>query len=327
MRINSREFAALGLWLAAMVVAGPASAQDTSAQPVRLVAPFAAGGSADQIARLVGRSISQRLGVTVVVDNKPGAGGGIAAAEVARSAPDGRTFLIGSNGPLVINRAVYPKLPYDPDRDLLPVVALAETPLLLVARKNLPVASLSDLKSYASANTAQSLTMGSAGIGNITHLAGEYLSGLIGFRPLHVPFRGSAPAMLAVIAGQVDIMYDALPTSVQQVKDGAVKALAVTSARRLPELPETPTTRELGYDVGKVTAWFGMVAPARTPAALIVQFNAAANATLAEPEVKEKLAAIGFQAIGGSPAEFTDFIRTEVDRWVPLARSLDVKAD
>jgi tripartite-type tricarboxylate transporter receptor subunit TctC len=327
MRTNSRDFAAVGLWLAAMVVAGPAPAQDTSVQMVRLVAPFAAGGSADQIARLVGRSISQRLGVTVVVDNKPGAGGGIAAAEVARSAPDGKTFLIGSNGPLVINRAVYPKLPYDPDRDLLPVVALAETPLLLAARKNLPVASLSDLKSYASANTAQSLTMGSAGIGNITHLAGEYLSGLIGFKPLHVPFRGSAPAMLAVIAGQIDIMYDALPTSVQQVKDGAVKALAVTSARRLPELPDTPTMRELGYDVGKVTAWFGMVAPARTPAALVAQFNAAANAALAEPDVKEKLGAIGFQAIGGTPAEFTDFISAEIDRWVPLARSLDVKAD
>lgn len=327
MRTNLRAFASLGLWVAAIVAVGPATAQDTSSQPVRLVAPFAAGGSADQIARLVGKSLSQRLGAPVVVDNRPGAGGGVAAAEVARSAPDGKTFLIGSNGPLVINRAVYPKLPYDPDHDLLPVVALAETPLLLVVRKDLPVTSLSDLKSLAVANAAKPLTMGSAGIGNITHLAGEYLSGLIGFKPTHVPFRGSAPAMLAVIAGHVDIMYDALPSSLQQVKDGAVKAVAVTSARRLSELPDTPTMHELGYDVGKVTAWFGMVAPAKTPAAVVAQFNAAANAALAEPDMKEKLAAIGFQAIGGSPADFTNFIRAEVGRWVPLARSLDVKAD
>ena len=327
MRTISSAFATLTLWVAAIVVADPARAQDTSSQPVRLVAPFAAGGSADQIARLVGKSLSQRLGVTVVVDNRPGAGGGVAAAEVARSAPDGKTFLIGSNGPLVINRAVYPKLPYDPDHDLLPVVALAETPLLLVVRKDLPVASVADLKSLALANAAKPLTMGSAGIGNITHLAGEYLSGLIGFKPTHVPFRGSAPAMLAVIAGHVDIMYDALPSSLQQVKDGAAKALTVTSARRLAELPDIPTTRELGYDVGKVTAWFGMVAPAKTQAGLVAQFNAAANAALAEPDMKEKLAAIGFQAIGGSPGEFTDFIRAEVGRWVPLARSLDVKAD
>jgi tripartite-type tricarboxylate transporter receptor subunit TctC len=327
MRTISIAFAMLALCVGAIFIADPAPGQDASSQPVRLVAPFAAGGSADQIARLVGKSISQRLGVTVVVDNRPGAGGGIAAAEVARSAPDGKTFLIGSNGPLVINRAVYPKLPYDPDHDLLPVVALAETPLLLVVRNDLPVKSVSDLKSYADANAAKPLTMGSAGVGNITHLAGEYLSGLIGFKPSHIPFRGSAPAMLAVIAGQVDIMYDALPTSLQQVQNGAAKALAVTTAHRLPELPDIPTTRELGYDVGKVTAWFGMVAPAKTPAAIVAQINAAADAALAEPDMKEKLAAIGFQAIGGSPAEFAAFIRAEVDRWVPLARSLDVKVD
>jgi tripartite-type tricarboxylate transporter receptor subunit TctC len=323
MRTNSKAFTALALWLAAIVVAGPAAAQDTGSQPVRLVVPFAAGGSADQIARLIGKSLSQRLGVTVVVDNRAGAGGVIAAAEVARSAPDGKTFLIGSNGPLVIHRAVYTKLPYDPDHDFLPVVALVETPLLLVVRKDLPVNSLSDLKS-AGANAAKPLTMGSAGSGNITHLAGEYLSGLIGFKPAHVPFRGSTPAMVAVLSGHV---YDALPTSLQQARGGGVRALAVTSASRLPELPDTPTMRELGYDAGKVTAWFGMVAPAKTPAALIAQFNAAANAALAEPEVKQKLAAIGFQAIGGNPAEFAGFIRAEVDRWVPLARSLDVKVE
>jgi tripartite-type tricarboxylate transporter receptor subunit TctC len=326
MRTVSSAFATLTLWLAAIVAAGPAAAQDAGSQPVRLVVPFAAGGSADQIARLIGKSLSQRLGVTVVVDNRAGAGGVIAAAEVARSAPDGKTFLIGSNGPLVIHRAVYAKLPYDPD-DLVPVVPLVETPLLLVVRKDLPVNSLSDLKSYAGANAAKPLTMGSAGSGNITHLAGEYLSGLIGFKPAHVPFRGSTPAMVAVLSGHVDIMYDALPTSLQQAQGGGVRALAVTSARRLPELPDTPTMRELGYDVGKVTAWFGMVAPAKTPAALVAQFNAAANAALAEPEVKEKLAVIGFQAIGGSPTEFAGFIRAEVDRWVPLARSLDVKVE
>jgi tripartite-type tricarboxylate transporter receptor subunit TctC len=326
MRITTTVFSTLGLGLALLI--GPsAHAQLPKSQFVRLVVPFAAGGSADQIARLIGTKLSQRLGVAVMIDNKTGASGNLAAADVARSAPDGKTFFVGSNGPLVINRAVYASLPFDPDRDFVPVVAMAETPLLLAVRKDLPVSSVADLLSYAKANATKPLTMGSASTGNITHLAGEYLSELIGFKPIHVPFRGSAPAMMAVVSGHIDIMYDALPTAMQQVQSGNVKALAVVSERRLAELPDTPTLRELGYDIGKVTAWFGLTAPANTPATVISQFNAAVGAALAEPDVKEKLAVIGFQTMGGSPDDFTTWIRAEVDRWVPLARSLDLKTN
>ncbi len=327
MKITYIACTILGLNFSAIVTATNASAQEQNTQPVRLVAPYAAGGSADQIARLIGRALAPRLGVTIVVDNKPGAGGSLAAAEVARSAPDGKTFLIGSNAPLVINRAVYSKLPYDPDRDFAPVAALVETPLLLVVRKDLPAKSVADLHAYAKADPAKPLTMASAGSGNITHLAGEYLSGLIGFKPTHVPFRGSAPAMIAIVSGHVDIMYDALPTALSQVQSGYVTALAVTSAHRLPELPGTPTVQELGYDVGKVTAWFGLVAPAKTPTATIQQINAAANAALADPDVKEKLAPTGFTPVGGSSDDFVALIRAEVDRWVPVARSLDVRIE
>jgi tripartite-type tricarboxylate transporter receptor subunit TctC len=327
MKTTAIACAALGLGLSAIVAAPDASAQEQNTQPVRLVVPYAAGGSADQIARLIGQALAPRLGVTIVVDNKPGAGGSLAAAEVARSAPDGKTFLIGSNAPLVINRAVYAKLLYDPDRDFAPVVALVETPLLLVARKDLPVKSVADLQAYAKADPAKPLTMASAGSGNITHLAGEYLSGLIGFKPTHVPFRGSAPAMIAIVSGHIDIMYDALPTALSQAQGGYVTALAVTSAQRLQELPDTPTMQELGYRVGKVTAWFGLVAPAKTPASAIQQVNAAANAALAEPGVRERLVPTGFQPIGGSSDEFLALIRAEVDRWVPVALSLDVHID
>jgi tripartite-type tricarboxylate transporter receptor subunit TctC len=207
------------------------------------------------------------------------------------------------------------------------VVALVETPLLLVARKDMPVKSVADLQADVRANPARPLTMASASNGNITHLAGEYLSGLLGFKPTHVPFRGSAPAMIAVMSGHVDIMYDALPTALPQAQAGSVRALAVTSAHRLPELPDTPTMRELGYEVGKVTAWFGLVAPAKTPTATIQRINAAANAALADSGVKEKLAPTGFTPMGRSSDDFVALIRADVDRWVPVARSLDVRVD
>ena len=310
--------------LAAALLFGSAMADEA---PLHLVAAYAPGGSGDQIARLVGAALSQQLGVAVIVDNKAGAGGGIAAEFVAKSPADGKTFLVGSNGPLVINKAVYSKLAYDPERDFTPVVALAETPLLLVTRKDLGVGSLADLQALAKKRAGTPLTMGSAGNGNITHLAGVFISDRLGFKVLHVPYKGSAPAIAAMLGGEIDIMYDALPSSLPQARAGKLQPLAVTTPTRLAVLPDTPTLKELGFDVGKATAWFGLVAPAKTPPAVIQKINAAVNKALADAVTREKLLAIGFVPMGGSAQDFGALIKTELQRWVPLARSLDVRAD
>lgn len=311
-------FATLGMQAAA--------ASDNA--PIRLVVPFAPGGSADQIARLVGAGMSQRLGVPVLVENKTGAGGVLAADFVAKAAPDGKTFLVGSNGPLVINKGIYAKLPYDPVRDLTPVVALAETPLMLLVRKDSGIGSVAELLGRVRSRRNSPPPMGSAGSGNITHLAGFYLSQQIGFSPQHIPYKGSAPAISALIGGEIEIMYDALPSSLQHAKgNGRLQALAITSGKRLPALPDTPTFKELGFDVGKVTAWFGIAAPARTKPEVIRRINGAANAVLADPAVRERLLAIGFEAMGGSPDDFKAVIQSETRRWIPLTKSLNVAAD
>jgi tripartite-type tricarboxylate transporter receptor subunit TctC len=312
--------------VAALGTMAPAAHADEA--PIKLVVPFAPGGSADQVARLVGAGIAQRLGVTVLIENKTGAGGTLAADLVAKAAPDGKTLLVGSNGPLVIQQAVYAKLPYDPQKDLVPVVALAETPLMLLVRRDAGIHSVAEVLGRARARRNEPLTMASAGNGNITHLAGIYLSQHIGFAPQHIPYKGSVPAINALIGGEVQIMYDALPSSLQHAKTGGrLQALAITRAQRLPALPDTPTFKELGFDVGKVTAWFGIAAPAATPAAALKRINEAANAVLAEPATREKLAAIGFEPMGGSAADFKAVIQTETKRWIPLAKSLNVTAD
>lgn len=308
------------------LVAQTASAADEA--PIRLIVPFAPGGSADQVARLVGAGMSQRLGSPVLIENKTGAGGVLAADFVAKAAPDGKTFLVGSNGPLVINKGIYARLPYDPVRDLTPVVALAETPLMLLVRRDSGVGSVAELLGRARARRNAPPPMGSAGSGNITHLAGFYLSQQIGFTPLHVPYKGSAPAITALIGGEIEIMYDALPSSLQHTKGaGRLQALAITRNKRLPALPDTPTFKELGFDVGKVTAWFGIAAPARTRPEVIKRVNAAANAVLADPAVRKQLDAIGFEPMGGTADEFKSIIQSETQRWIPLAKSLNVQAD
>lgn len=324
MKIAHRVLTLLALGVA--FAAQPAAAADDT--PIRLMVPFAPGGSADQIARLVATGMSQRLGVPVLVDNKPGAGGVLAADFVAKAAPNGKTLLVGSNGPLVINKAIYAKLPYDPVRDLLPVVALAETPLMLLVRRDSGIGSVAELLGRVRSRRNAPPPMGSAGSGNITHLAGVYLSQQIGFVPQHIPYKGSAPAITSLISGEIEIMYDALPSSLQHAKgNGRLMALAITSPKRLAALPDTPTFNELGFNVGKVTAWFGVAAPAKTPPDVVKRLNAAANAVLADPAVRAKIAAIGFEVMGGSPDDFKSVIQTETKRWIPMARSLNVSAD
>lgn len=318
-----KSLAVLVLPLALAAFAAPALAQKP---PIKFVVPYPAGGAADQITRLVAHETSQVLGTPIIIDNKAGAAGMIAGEIVARSEPDGKTFLVGSNAPLVINQALYAKMPYDPERSFVPVSGMGKSPLLLVTRQNLNVPNVAALIALGKKEPGK-LTMGSASSGNITHLAGEYATNLMGLKVTHVPFAGSAPAITSMMGGNVDIMFDALPSSMQQAKAGRIIPLAILDHSRFPQLPDVPTLKEAGYPNAEASAWFGVVAPARTPPAAIAELNKAINEALKKPELVEKLRAIGAQPMPGSPEVFGKFIADERAKWIPLAKALGVRAD
>lgn len=314
-----RSLAALAL---AAVVA-PALAQKA---PIRFVVPYPAGGAADQITRLVAHETAAILGTAIVIDNKAGAAGMIAGEIVSRAEPDGKTLFVGSNAPLVINQALYAKMPYDPEKSFVPVAGMGKSPLLLVTRQNLGVKDVATLAAMGRKEPGK-LTMGSASSGNITHLAGESASSMMGFKVTHVPFAGSAPAITSMMGGNVDIMFDALPSSMQQAKAGRIVPLAILDVTRFPQLPDVPTLKEAGFANAEASAWFGVVAPARTPAAAVNELNKAINEALKKPELVEKLRNIGAVPMPGSPEVFAKFIADERAKWIPLAKSLGVRAD
>lgn len=320
----TRAVAATFILLAFGIFGAQAQAQQKT--PIRFVVPYPSGGAADQITRLVALDTSIILGTPIIIDNKAGAAGMIAGEAVARSEPDGKTFFVGSNAPLVINAALYAKMPYDPEKAFLPVAGMGKSPLLLVTRKELKVNTVNELIALGKKDPGK-LTMGSASSGNITHLAGEYASALMGFKVTHVPYAGSAPAIMSMMGNNVDIMFDALPSSLQQAKAGKIQPLAILDNARFPQLPDVPTLKEAGYPNAEAAAWFGVVAPARTPPAAISELNRAINEALKKPELIDKLRAIGAQPMPGSPEVFGKFIADERARWIPLAKSLGVKAD
>jgi tripartite-type tricarboxylate transporter receptor subunit TctC len=309
--------------MATLAAPVPALAQKA---PIKFVVPYPAGGAADQITRLVANETAQVMGTSIVIENKAGAAGMIAGDLVARSEPDDKTFFVGSNAPLVINQALYAKMPYDPEKAFVPVAGMGKSPLLLVTRQNLGPRNVAELIAMGKKEPGK-LTMGSASSGNITHLAGEYASNKMGFKVTHVPFAGSAPAITSMMGGNVDIMFDALPSSMQQAKSGRIVPLAILDQQRFPQLPEVPTLKEAGYGDAEASAWFGVVAPAKTPPAAIEELNRAINEALKKPELVEKLRNIGAQPMPGSPEVFAKFIADERARWNPLVRQLGVKAD
>ena len=308
--ITRRGLAALAL---AAAVA-PAMAQKT---PIKFVVPYPAGGAADQITRLVAHETSVILGTPIVIDNKAGAAGMIAGDIVARAEPDGKTFFVGSNAPLVINQALYTKMPYDPEKSFMPVSGMGKSPLLLVTRQNL--GAKRRVADCLGKKESGKLTMGSASSGNITHLAGEAAAATMGFKVTHVPFTGSAPAITSMMGGNVDIMFDALPSSMQQAKAGKIVPLAILDSTRFAQLPDVPTLKELGFANTEASAWFGVVAPAKTPAAAVNELNKAVNEALKKPELLEKLRNIGAVPMPGSPEVFAKFIADERSKWIPLA--------
>ena len=297
-----------------------------SNQAITFVVPYSPGGASDQITRVVAERTSRELGRNIIVENKPGSAGIVAAQYVLKAKPDGNTFLVGSNAPLVINEAVYDKLSYSPKDDFLPVAGLGKTPLVLVANPENPASDVLALADWAK-NQAKPVSMGSGGNGNITHLAGIYAAKTLGFDVNHIPFQGTAPGVVSLIGGNIDMMFDTLPSSLTQIQGGRLKAYAMLDETRWPTLPDVPTLVEMGYPSLVASAWFGLVAPKGTPEELIMDMNKAINAAHADPSVQEKLAKLGAKPMPGSAEDFGIFIQSERDQWLPVVKETGVKAD
>ncbi len=329
MPVTRRQFHhRLVQWGAAASLASPWLARGADA-PLRWVVPYPAGGAADQITRIVAQDVGQSSGQPIVIENKAGAAGMIAAETALRAPADGLTFFVGSNAPLVINSAIYAKMSYDPVKDFVPVAGLGKAPLLLVTRKDLGASDLRALIALAQQAQRQgkTLSMGSAGSGNITHLAGEYASERMGFQVTHVPFSGSAPAITSMMGGNVDIMFDALPSCMQQAMGGRIVPLALLDKQRFAALPQVPTLAELGFGDTEASAWFGVVARSGTPADAVARMARAIHQSLAKPEVQERLRRIGAQPMAGSTAEWGQFVASERERWIPVAQKLGIRAE
>ncbi len=299
----------------------------TAQIPIRFVVTFPPGGAADQVARIIAQETSVILNTPILVENKAGASGMIGADFVARAKPDGKTFLIGGNGPTVLNQALFSKMPYDPEKSFTPVVGLAKSPLLMFVRKDLGVTNLKDFLELARKKQPP-LSMASAGIGNITHITGEYAAALMGFKINHIPFSGSAPAVTAVMGNNVDLMFDPLPSSMQQARNGLMIPLALMDDQRFPPLAQVPTLKESGFANMEISAWFILLAPAQTPRNIVLEMNKAVNLALTRPELIARIQGIGEQPLGNmSPEQAGEFISAERQLWVPLIRQLGIKAE
>ncbi len=288
-------------------------------RPIRLVLPSAAGGSPDAVCRILTHELTRVLGQSIVIDNKPGASGNIGIVDVVRSAPDGYTLGYGNVGTLAINKALFSKLPYDPDRQLAPVALLGYVQNALAVRNDLGVRSVKDLIALAKARPG-ALSMGSAGSGTTGHLGGELFKAMTGTFMVHVPYRGSPQAIQDLMGGQVDLMFDNLSSIAPRIQAGRLKVLAVTGARRSPLFPEVPTVAEAGVPGYDVVAWGGIVAPAGTPKPLIARLNNEINTVLALPAVQEKYAAIGFETTVGAPERLSDRALRETPVWVDVVK-------
>ena len=294
--------------------------------PLRIVVPFTPGGSTDILARAIAPKLSAALGQNVIVDNKPGAGGSLGAGEAAKAEPDGNTLLMGHIGTLAVNPSLYPKLSYDPVRSFAPVAYVARVPNVLVVNAASPFKTLKDLIDAARAKPGQ-LTYSSGGNGSAAHITFESLKLRARIFVSHIPYRGTAPSITDVIGGQVDCTFTGAPTVIPHVRSGRLRALAVSSAQRLPALPNVPTVAESGYPGFEADQWYGLVAPAGTPAAVVVRLNAEINKALALPDVAQQLATEGAVPVPGTPQAFAELIRKEIPRWAEVIKAGNVKPD
>ena len=315
------------LWVLIIAfAAAPALAQSYPVRAVRLVVPFAAGGGTDIVARTVAAALGERLRQNFLVDNRPGAAGAIGTELAARSAADGYTLLMGSSGPIVLNPLLNPKLSYDPLRDFTPVALVTVMPFLTVVHPALPVRSVKELIALAQARPGE-LNYASPGSGSSTHLAMELLKAMARVDIVHVPYKGVAPAATDLMSGQVQVLTGDLNTLVPHVDAGKMRALAITGARRSPLLPDMPTFAEAGVPGYEASGWFGVLAPAGTPATIVQRLNGEIVKALALPDLRKRLAGLGGEVAGGTSDDLASHLRREIEKWSKLIRTLRLKPD
>jgi tripartite-type tricarboxylate transporter receptor subunit TctC len=314
------------LFLLALVCCGAANSQAYPSKPIRLVVPFAPGGSSSIVARAVAAEMEKGLGQPIVIENKGGGGGNIAMQEVARADPDGYTLIIGHVGSLAMNPYMYDKLPYDVDKDFASVSLLAIVPAIFVVHESVPAKDLREFVALAKKSPGK-LNYGSAGNGSAGHLAMEYLKQATGIEIQHVPYKGTGPNVIDLVAGRTQASSAGTPPLMPHVKAGKLRVIAVGTARRLPTLPDVGTVAEQGYPGFETSQWYGLNAPAKTPDAIIQRLAQEAAKAAKSPKVAERFAADDAEGVGSTPAEYAAFIRKEQARWSKVVKAASVKAD
>jgi tripartite-type tricarboxylate transporter receptor subunit TctC len=326
MPMQSKSCLLIAILPALLFSALPAGAQAYPTKPIRFIVPFTPGGVTDLLGRQIGVKLSEAWGQQIIIDNRPGAGGTLGVELAARAPADGYTIAVGTFGSVLVANSLYPKLAYEPLRDLAPVVLLSKPPGVLVANMNLPVKSVKEFVAYGKANAGK-LNYASSGSGTWNHLFGELFKRTAGFDMTHVPYKGAAPAVTDVIAGHVQVMFSPFPPALPQIKAARLRGLAVSSDTRSGLVPDLPTVAESGLPGYAAVGWFAVVAPAKTPDAVLQKLNREINRILQTPEVKTNLAADGAEPAGGTPAELTASIREGIEKWGRIVKELGLKAN
>jgi tripartite-type tricarboxylate transporter receptor subunit TctC len=303
----------------------PALAQSYPERPVRIIVPTPAGGPVDVMARLIAAGLPESLGQNVIVENKPGAGNTLGSRLAAEAAPDGYTLMVSAASGLIISPIIYKTAGYDA-ASFAPIALIAETPQLLVVNAQLPFKSVAELVAYAKANPGK-LNYSTGGSGTLPHLAAELFKKTTGINIVHVPYKGGGPALTGVMAGEVQMTFDPVATSLQLIKDGRLRALAIAGPKRVAALPDVPTMTESGYQSFTVGAWTALLAPKGTPAAIIAKLNDGVNKALQSEQMKSTLARLGAEPRGGTPEALADHMANETKRWKPIVESIDLKVN
>ncbi len=320
-----RHEVSLVLAIALMAGAAPLSAQTYPAKSIRFLVGFPPGGGSDIMARSVSQRLSESLGRQVVVDNRPGANANIAAEIAARSLPDGYTMLMIS-APHAVSKVLYRNLAYDLEKDLTPIALLGTVPHALIVHPSIPAKSVKELISLARARSGQ-LTAGSSGVGATDHIAAEMFSSMAKVKYVHVPYKGSSPALVDLASGQVAMIFASMPSAVPYVRSGRVRCLAVTGAKRAEVMPEIPTIAESGLPGYELTTWYGIMFPAGTPVEIVARMNTEINRAINLPDVRERLAAVGAEPLGGTPEAFAAVIKSDVARFAKLVKDANIQAE
>jgi len=306
--------------------ASTGSGQAWPAKAIRLVVPFPPGGGTDIIARETSQKVAAATGWTFIIDNKPGAGGNLGVDAVAKSPADGYTIVLGQTSNLAINPTLYTKLPYDPQKDLAPILVLADAPLVMVTGAKSPYKTLADAVSAAKAKPG-TVNFASPGNGTVAHLTSELFQKAAAVKTQHVPYKGANQALTDVLSGNVELYMSSVPTLLGQIKQGKLRALAVTSAKRVDDLPEVPTINESGYKGFNAVTWFGLLAPAGTPKDIVARLNAEFNKALQQPALRKRLGDEGADPVGGTPEQFASLIKDDLTRWGKIVKDSGVKVD